>query len=575
MSLTDDSATRVDDLRARYAAHVDQIGRSRELRRFIAAVVVGGRSGILVSRRISAANDAYFRRFAAANDALLALLREPGWELLDPLTEEGLATITPVCEWSGNVDARTLADEQERERDRWFRSLYVAWSRLAPHRGRTVHDWPKPRRILIAMGAHIGIGDEVICFRVARRLARTYPDARIEVLSFYPSLWDICPDVEAGRAASDDPLLPLARACKLMAEDPDSLVVFIDYATFIMYRSLEMLPALPRFIFIDPGAPVLRLVDNAEGWIAEYRIKGVQRLYRSLGGLLDAALGRDMTCCEGHEPPILDVKPARRNVPVIYVNPFSSKEYHLLTPAWWADAIRHVAERLDVDVRIFAGINDVTRGVAREIADLVKASGARATVTLHGDEDIPTISDTLRAAAEADLVLGLDTFTCHVGVLARVPCVTVYFTHNFKHYWHVPDNAVLAAHLWDTPETVGAHVLRLLRPSGSPALAALAQASGEAARATSLEERLASGPALLDAIDAVLVESSDGAWSDLPRAVVDDLRACLANMARAPQITRETADDTTTNAFDTILACNAVRYADYVVTAPSSTGAGV
>lgn len=559
-------------LRARYAAHVDQIGRSRELRRFIAAVVVGGRSGILVQRRISAANDAYFKRFAAANDALLEVLREPGWELLDPLTEEGLATVNPVCEWTGNVDARTLADEQERERDRWFRSLYVAWSRLAPHRGRTVHDWPKPRRILLAMGAHIGIGDELICFRVARRLKRTFPDAHIEALSFYPSLWDLSPDVTPDRAAADDPLLPLARACRLMAEDPDALVVFVDYATFIMYRSLELLPALPRFVFIDPGAPVLRLVDNAAGWIAEYRIKGVQRLYRSLGGLLDQAFGRDITCCEGHEPAILSAPPARRERPLIYVNPFSSKEYHLLSPAWWGDSIRRVAAQLPIDVCVFAGINDVTRGVARDIAARVaedETLAGRVNVTLHGPETPPSIADTLRAAAEADLVLGLDTFTCHVGVLAKVPCVTIYFTHNFRHYWHVPDNAVLAAHVWDTPDTVGDLALRLLRPHGSTALTALAAASDEAARATSLDERIKTGPPVLDAIDALIAEGDDPAWRDLPRAVIDDLRACLTNMRRADQITRETADDTVTNAFDTLLACNAVRYADYVETAAS------
>ena len=63
--------------------------------------------------------------------------------------------------------------------------------------------------------------------------------------------------------------------------------------------------------------------------------------------------------------------------------------------------------------------------------------------------------------------------------------------------------------------------------------------------------------------------TDDPAWRDLPRAVIDDLRACLTNMRRADQITRETADDTVTNAFDTLLACNAVRYADYVETAAS------
>jgi len=601
----------VSTLQERYAAHVDHIGRTRDLRRFLAALVVGGRSGTLVHRRVSTANDSFMQRFAATSDAMLGVLREPGWEPIDPRVEEGIRTIPRVSDWMASQDTRTLSDILERERDRWFRSLYVPWSHLAPIKGRSVRHWPRPRRILLAVGQHIGIGDELICFRVARRLQSCFPEASLEALSFYPTLWSLCPGVRASDAAADDPLLPLVRAVDLLREDADNLVVFVDYASFGVYRTLESLQALPRFVYVDPGAPLTRLVDSAEGWIAEYRLKGVQRLYRSLGGLLDVTFDRDITCLEGLEPPLLagpgprrDVKsgvgsasqplpsggfprlPSLAGLPRVYVNPFSSKDYALLGADWWSAALRHAAEQgaleggpggaegdspwvSPLEVQIFAGINDTTRGYARAIADGLAGIPAR----LHGEDDAPTIAATLEAACDADLVFGLDTFTCHVGVLRRVPCVTVYFNAYYKHFWQVPDNHVLGAFVWDAPQVAGDMIARMLWPRPTPLLDAVAQTSLQAARATSLEERAAASPAFLDALEAALGDGADPVYADVAYGVIDNLRHVLSHVPRAASLTRDALDDAVTTALDALQVTNLVRYADYCEGASNRAGA--
>lgn len=374
-------------LTERFTRHADHLGRSAGLRRFLVNFMVTGRS-TLAQRRISAANSGYYRRFAACCDSLLEVLRQPGWEPLDTTAEVGIRSIPLVAEWPDRPDPRAWVDAMERERDRWFRGVCLFLTRLAPREGYTLRDWPRPRRILMAMGPNIGIGDEIICFRVARRLAKQFPDAQIETMSFYPTLWSLCPGVTPGESAADDPLLPFVRACDLLREDPDALAVFVDFASLMVARSLETVPGLPRFLYVDPANPTLRVVDSAAGWISEYRMKSPRRLYRCLGRLLDEVVGRDLGCYEGHEPPILPVTRAERPVPRVYVNPFTSKEYDLITTSWWIEALRAAAVRAPLEVRIFAGVNEVTRQCARDIA----AGLEGIPVSLHGEHEVVPIA---------------------------------------------------------------------------------------------------------------------------------------------------------------------------------------
>lgn len=535
---------------ATFTRHVDHLGRSAGLRRFLVNFLVQGRS-TLAQRRISAANSGYFRRFATTCDAILEVLRQPGWEPLDAKAEEGILRIPRVADWPDRPDPRAWVDAMDRERDRWFRGACLFLSRLAPRDGYTLRDWPAPRRILLAMGPNIGIGDEIICFRVARRLQMRYPEARLEALSFYPSLWDLCPGVTVRECAAQDPLLPFVRACELLREDPEALVVFVDFASLMVARSLETVPGLSRFLYVDPATPALRLVDSAAGWISEYRMKSPRRLYRCLGRLLDEVVGRDLGCHDGHEPPLLREAGPERAVPRVYVNPFTSKEYDLITAQWWIDALNSVGAPMEV--RIFAGVNEVTRQCAREIA----AGLTHPEVSLHGEHEVVPIAETLREAAESDLVFGLDTFTCHVGVLARVPCVTVYLNYHYHYFWYVPDNAVLAAFAWDDAETAGRMVARLLQPEPTASYEALAAAASEVRRAGSLEERGAAAGALLAALEPLQDE-----FADLAPGMVEDLRGYLASLGAG--LARAKADEALGHRLDMLLTSNVVRYAEFL-----------
>lgn len=49
----------------------------------------------------------------------------------------------------------------------------------------------------------------------------------------------------------------------------------------------------------------------------------------------------------------------------------------------------------------------------------------RIVVELFGGEAVPSVIQTLDAAISSDLVLGLDTFTAHCGILRRTPAVVI------------------------------------------------------------------------------------------------------------------------------------------------------
>lgn len=491
------------------------LGKSAEVRRWLASVLLTTRYH-LTSRPISFANAAFFGSLAAHCDRLLAALREPGWVALDPPIEEGLAALDFVSSWPADAKGRALAGKAFGAAfRRYFRGLAVPWSELAPRDRGDLGAWPRPGHVLLAVGPNIGIGDEMLFFAIARRLAARFPEAELEVWSFRPTLWDRA-GVRARLCVASDVLAPYARAIELFARDPTTLPVFAEFASAPMYRSLEGVAALRRFLYLDSGARVARLVDHDRRCIREINEDRGAPVYAVLDRLA-GAVGLPPAPGPEAEP----IRASGRQRPLLFVNPFSSKDPDVLAPAWWAAAIAAAAREGPIDVEIFAGINDACHRYADRIAEAIKTP--RVAIALHGRDHAPSLGETLDAAAASDLVFGLDTFTGHIGAVRRRPRVTVFFGSSWE-AWRVPDCSVLNASIHDAPERAGELCARL---AWAPTAA--------------IAEKIRPIAALTEAL-AALVASDEAETADVIAGVAD-LRAALRRWAAVdPEIARTFTD---------------------------------
>ncbi len=551
----------------RYRAHAATLGRSADVRRFLISVLLTTRFH-LASRPISNANQTFARRLVTSSEALLALLREPGWPALEAELEDGLAALTPLAELAGHQDTGA---EFRRVYKRWFLAMNPPWSLLAPAPGLALDAWPAPDRILVQVGPNIGIGDELIFFEAVRRLARRYPRAELEVSSYSRTLWNLCPVPVRCLDPGDDQLEPYARAHELARRDPSALLVFIEFASTPIYRHLERVAGVPRFLYLDTGARCARVVDQPRERIAEH----VERLDGGIYGVLHRLL--EQVGLSGEQARPSAVAPRRRPA-AVFVNSFSSKDYRELEPAWWAGALRAAAEvaggPASIEAAVFAGINDECRAYAREI---VRGCEGAVRARLFGEAAVPTIEETLRAAADADAVLGLDTFTAHVGIIAPVPCVTVFFGSAWDP-WRVRVNHVLNTHVHSQPDGAGRLLARLCAP---PPAAAASEAARRVVALTAscppVDRPLADVRAAVDGIAAAVA-----AWGaadpglardfvDVPAEFAGRVAGILERAARQDLggrgLTRILDE-----ALETWLDSNLFRYARYLASQGSPAG---
>src|SRR5262249_29413198 len=156
--------------------------------------------------------------------------------------ERGIAALKPACAWAANLAAqKAMSREFGANFRQYFRGLNLPWSRLPPIDRFHLCEWPEPDRILISVGPNIGIGDEMVFFELAPRLRRTYPEARLEVVSFHPTVWDLCDTVDLRIYEADNQIAPYVRA-KFMLEDDLTMVFFVEFASAPIYRHLESVP---------------------------------------------------------------------------------------------------------------------------------------------------------------------------------------------------------------------------------------------------------------------------------------------------------------------------------------------
>ena len=518
------------------------LGRSAATRRLLLAVFVTMRYHLL-SRPISFANDSFFCNHAQTLDQILETLRDYDWEALDAELEKGIAELDLISSGAGDLgwrmkNARRIAASEHR----YFRGLVPPWPALPAIGDLSLDSWPKPTHILFAVGPNIGVGDEMILFAVARGLTCRYPQAHLEVSSFNRTLWDRCPFISEVHYHAHNPIAPYARAKNLLEATPSALIFFADFFAPAICRQLERVPGFDRFMYFDSGKRVVRIVDRSKPGILEYFSSSSRSIYevvrdlaQRIGLICDS---KDLQSPETH----VFSRPQPPSRFRVFVNPFSSKDMSAVGPAWWAKALNSAASRHPLEAEIFCGINSTTRKYAHAVADALDLGACR--LQFHGEHETPSLAETLDVALSCDAVLGVDTFTGHLGNLRRIPSVTVFLSPPWAH-WRVPDSCVLNASVHDEPERVGALLARLLVKPIPPVqqLALELKNKAEALRPLIFSDHQVE---LLEPVRQCLAAGAQvlrsatelrDVFADVPAAFVGSFEAALKSQMAAPDST--------------------------------------
>ena len=438
---------------------IDFLGRTKEVKRFLLALLVMSRSH-LAYRPISFANEIFYDRLSAQCDGLLNKLRTPDWPEIELEMEEGIKCIKYVKDWQKGIAwGKEREREYQRENHLYFRGINVPFSHLAPVDNLTLNVWSAPPTILIACGQNIGIGDELMFFRVARRLAKKFPNSRIEVSSFHATLWDSCPYVTKRSYPIGNQLVPFVKAKALLEEDPNNLVVFVEFASGVIYRNLELVQGLQRFVYLDSGAKIARIVDQTRSQITEFRVNYKYKIYETISRLLDS-IGLDIGMDNnGYELPMRFLaKNKSKTLKKIFINPFSSKDFQILNTDCWANIFKYIKQTYKIKVIIFAGINEQCLQFSEDI--LKKLKNMVCDAELFGDDLKASIDEAFDAVFKCDLLIGIDTFTSHVNVIQHIPTINIYMDEHAL-AWSSPDYHVFNARVYDKAEDIGELVERI------------------------------------------------------------------------------------------------------------------
>jgi ADP-heptose:LPS heptosyltransferase len=372
-------------------------------------------------RPISRSNRHYLAQRLAGLQSLAPLLRGRGEPVLDEAAAE-LERLNPAS--FGHRAARLealLASRLTREPapDVLISASPPGAELLAP-----------VRRAVVILGPGIGVGDEVLCFAVARWLRARLPGADLTVLTAYRGLWDRVPEID--RALPYESYADLVAAIRGNREGsgrPD-LVMMIDFEKPDLANAVTEEPGIARYVEISLGAASATAFsgeagDDAAGrWLHRYEPAGppLRNYYASLDRILAWLAG-------GEESPESRTARAflagRRRAPgpgrrTVLVTPFTSKHepslvywsrlLAQLVPEGAGSSLRFVFDpgpNLATE-RFAAGLAAATRQAAPAGLEVEVARGAA-----EGGRRTLSLAEILARMEEADVVVASDSFAAH------------------------------------------------------------------------------------------------------------------------------------------------------------------
>jgi len=294
-------------------------------------------------------------------------------------------------------------------------------------------------RLLFVLGPGIGLGDEIAFAPFLRGLRSAFPEAKVEIYTSYPSLWrELAPDAIT-RNQVRRPDRAYARIEEIAAAGEGATTL----AGFVTYGNLEML--LPYFaarvpvdVFQYPiGQGYLDLLPA--GSAAAQRLTTLDPAAPSIARARDALLHHLLGTRAGHPPPDCPSAVRDREQFVLVVNPLTSKAMPVDPPAWAAlvGAVRRaIARSRRLDVRVYQGLSPSAHGIAARTVESCRAAlrpGDTIAFLTDRAADLTSANSvhiTAGALRDADLLLGMDTFTAHLAAETNTPSVALCLTRN-------------------------------------------------------------------------------------------------------------------------------------------------
>ena len=385
----------------------------------------------LTQRPVSASNLHYLHRRIAGLQSLAPVLASAD-ELAARRSATLLRSLTPgnLAEMAHRLQLTLLPLAQSR-----LPSGYITADRRPPE-----SFVGSCRRILLAFGPAIGIGDEIMCFPLPAWAKRANPVAEITVMTAYEGLWTDVDGVDLAACYSDHRTLldNLRGRSDLGSFD---LAVLVDFENADLYRSVAGHPDVPRYAELSVGGRVLTAVDNDAGWVYRCAVPtGYRENFYDALGHLASLLGlttASRTPFEESPGP-----PKRVDGPLtVFVSPFTSKQDP--SPRYWslllsglvpARAARSVSFLLD------PGPNRSTRRFADDVARSATAtsngSPARFQTIAGADRRGLSLSGVLEALETADVAVCTDSFAAHAAPAKG--CTTLVVAPPGLENWRVP-----------------------------------------------------------------------------------------------------------------------------------------
>lgn len=304
-------------------------------------------------------------------------------------------------------------------------------------------------RFIIMCGPGIGVGDEINFYFVLDALSRRFPEAAVEVYTFFPGIWKSMAPGSRVRTLRGRPLRAFERIDSLAAAGSlsNTLSLFVNYpgqAMFSVYRDTpgnghfaEYAVGRGDFHLNLPGTPV-PYYFRSDSATTPNQSHAMTTLIRRLFGRSDAAQTAGQAVVV-HEKLGRALETGRFR---LFLNPFTSKHTDL-EPDFWKKLIltvrRQLPDGIQLECAVYPGLSEFCWNFSAEIIRQCRESSRwrRGDEVFEirdhqGNELAPprAVGHTFEAIRNANFAITIDTFSAHLCAFSDTPTYVVCLTRN-------------------------------------------------------------------------------------------------------------------------------------------------
>ncbi len=296
--------------------------------------------------------------------------------------------------------------------------------------------------IVLMAGPGIGLGDETAVVPFYRRLGEYFPGASIEVYTTYPGMWRALEPQVPVQSWVNKPDRAYARIEELLEAKHSAPIL----GTFVNFSGLNMLQPF----FGEPVDADLLEISLGGGRIWHLSPEGVMRTHcemdRKAPNLSRALERLAEHVFPGRNAQLAPPPPATRSIQPraspgdpfrVVINPLTSKEMPL-RPEQWERLIGTIRSTVPAErplvCSIYPGLStecweyvgwimeQIRQGGQIAASDELRMLSEPSGKPLSVDRSLPV---TFQAIREADLLLGMDTYTAHFAAHAHTPSLAL------------------------------------------------------------------------------------------------------------------------------------------------------